>query len=1558
VKVRVDAGGNSYTSTGRFSVLKQGLGARKYTDIGAGLDQNLNQGEFEWADYEDDGDLDLLVAAQNRTTIYQNAGGDVFGKVNIGIPGVRNGSSADWGDYDGDGDLDIVVSGYSRKLGKKITRIYQNKGDGTFQWLKAGLTGVDRSTVKWGDYDSDGDLDLVVSGNNDQDTRITRIYRNDGTDFTPIGAGIEGLTSVALDWGDYDSDGDLDLILSGRDQGNANDRTILYRNEGDGTFTEVSTNLPGGLHGSVQWGDYNEDGRPDLLLVGGNVQEEVFRNEGSGVFTGIDAGLPNVEGRPDGRWGDADGDGDLDVVLSGVVSTGERTDVYRNEGDTAFVATKSGLVGMERSIVAWGDYDSDGDLDLAVGGRDKAARIYRSDGDASPWKPRGLTASGGVQQVDLDWTSSASEDLVRHRIYRSTSPIDSTGGPSNLTPIDSVTAPTTAYTDNSVTANTQYYYRVTAVDTAGLESGTSNQSDATPQASNLAITAFQAESAAPGTSIQIFGREFGTSPSANTVTFGDTEGTVLAASSTKLTVEVPSGETGVVDLSVTADGATVTSAQSFTVLAPTQGRRTYTDIGAGLDQNLNQGEFEWADFDDDGDLDLLAASKQKTTIYQNAGGDVFGKVNTGIIGVGNGASADWGDYDQDGDLDLVVSGYNGNVDSVVTRIYQNEGGGTFTWLQAGLPGVDRSAVKWGDYDQDGDLDLVVSGINEQDTRITRIYRNDGTDFTPIGAGLEGLLNVALDWGDYDSDGDLDLVLSGRDQGNANDRTILYRNDGGGSFTEVSANLPGGVFSTVQWGDYNEDGRPDLLLVGSNVQDDVFRNEGSGVFTGIDAGLPDVEGRPDGQWGDADGDGDLDVLIGGVATGELTDVYRNEGDTAFVATESGLIGTERSIVAWGDYDSDGDLDLAVGGRDKTARIYRSDGDGSPWPPRALSASARAANVNLSWTASPSEDGDVTGYNVYRSTSAIDSSAGPSGMTPVATVDTPATSYSDPNVEIGTEYHYRVAALDSADLESGFTAEVTTTPTNAPPRPPSALTAEETDDGAVLVSWAPVAAADLDEYRVYRDTAPIDTSVADRTAFATVSPPDTSVTDAAAVGQTYYYRVAAVDQAGKEGGSSEQGYAFLYPDSVQVDVTRSFDDASAANDYRLVALPGQVDRPLDATLSGEAGTAWQAWWDDGSDSDALVRHDGSETFTFRPGRGFWLTSRQDWTVTDSLSTVALEGDTSTTLAVNDGWTILSNPFGKAVDWSAVADANGADLQPLWAFGGAFDSTATFRPAETGTAYYFFNDTDQDSLTVPYPGAPAPSVRAKNDPDAAPLLALSATPARTDGPASTVRMSLVDAKSAEEALVAPPARFSTVSLRIEPTPDPTAAPSKSSPSHPLMASRRVASGNGTTFPVRLRSRTDGPVTLSVHNLQAVEGQAVALLDPSAGRSYDLRADETVTLRPEDESRSLDVAIGTRQYVKDQREAVLPDEVQLTAYPNPVRQQGTIEYALPDAAKVTLRVYDVLGRQVATLAHGRKEAGRHTVRLETDQLASGVYFGRLQAGDQTRTQKITLVR
>ena len=439
--------------------------------------------------------------------------------------------------------------------------------------------------------------------------------------------------------------------------------------------------------------------------------------------------------------------------------------------------------------------------------------------------------------------------------------------------------------------------------------------------------------------------------------------------------------------------------------------------------------------------------------------------------------------------------------------------------------------------------------------------------------------------------------------------------------------------------------------------------------------------------------------------------------------------------------------------------------------------------------------------------------------------------------------------------------------------------------------------------------------------------------------------------------------VQPAGLAVEITQSFGSASRPEDYRLVALPGRVDRPLESTIGGDAGTAWQAFWDDGSDEDFLIKFDGSDTFRFRPGRGFWMTATEEWSVQDSVTTVSLEGGQATSVPLHEGWNVVSNPLGSNVPWDAVDQANGGNLQPAWTFTGSFARADTFRSARTGQAYYFLNDGGLDSLSIPVTGSSesgqsaltaetSGSEEKKSSPETMRLVARQGDSLR-----SSVQVG-VAAKGSENAaaedIVAPPARFSELSLRLLASSDVLAR-------RQFLATeyRNPDSGTegGHTFDLQLKNETGETVQVSASNIQAITGREAFLIEEGTGRSHDLRARRSVTIEVAD-STAFRLAIGTEEYVENEREAILPDEVSLTTYPNPMREQATLEYTLPEATDVRITVYDVLGRQVALLENGRKEAGRHTVGFSGERLSSGVYFGRLKTGNQTRTQKITVVR
>ena len=386
--------------------------------------------------------------------------------------------------------------------------------------------------------------------------------------------------------------------------------------------------------------------------------------------------------------------------------------------------------------------------------------------------------------------------------------------------------------------------------------------------------------------------------------------------------------------------------------------QTFTDIGAGL-VGLEDGGAAWGDFDGDGDLDIAVTGNSDdvgaAVIYRNDDG-AFTDIGAPLAPADDNASVAWGDYDNDGDLDLLLTGDEVDGRGAVSLIYENDAG-TFTEVDAGLIGVSDGMGAWADFDNDGDLDVFLIGEEDNGDDIATIYRNDDGLFTDTEAGLIRLEdNSHGSWGDYDNDGDLDLLVSG-DHDDADEVTALYRNDDG-VLVDIGAGLVPMEDGASAWGDYDGDGDLDILIAG-NTDDGtdtslIYRND-DGVFHDIGAGLFGVNDDGSAAWGDYDNDGDLDVLLAGDDDDntEVILVYRNDGGL-FVDIGAAIEGSDDSAAAWGDYDGDGDLDvLAMGdppsGPDAT-RVYRNDGGATntpPAPPTRLRASVSGSDVLLTW-----------------------------------------------------------------------------------------------------------------------------------------------------------------------------------------------------------------------------------------------------------------------------------------------------------------------------------------------------------------------------------------------------------------------------------------------------------------------------------------------------------------------------------------------------------------------------------------------------------------------------------
>jgi hypothetical protein len=362
----------------------------------------------------------------------------------------------------------------------------------------------------------------------------------------------------------------------------------------------------------------------------------------------------------------------------------------------------------------------------------------------------------------------------------------------------------------------------------------------------------------------------------------------------------------------------------------------------------------WVDVNNDGLTDLFIsngkAGGQDNMLYLNTNGTNFMQVASDII-VNDSKPSDGGtfaDCDNDGDLDAVVV----NWYLQDNMFYLNDGSGNFA-QQATQPmiasGGYSETASWGDYDNDGLVDLYVtrSGATVA-LRRNQLYHNDGSNaFTKILTG-DQVMNTtrarSVNWTDIDNDGDVDLFVT--IEGATNNNENLYRNDGGGNFTRlITGDLVnnGGATMSGSWADYDNDGDLDVYICNDGSNNALFRNDGNFNFTKI-TGDPVALANShsySSAWSDIDNDGDVDLFVTNAfntATEPLNNfLYTNNGDGTFTKVETGAPATDLSWsygCAFGDYDNDGFEDLAVATTtynnvDETDLLYHNDGNANHW-----------------------------------------------------------------------------------------------------------------------------------------------------------------------------------------------------------------------------------------------------------------------------------------------------------------------------------------------------------------------------------------------------------------------------------------------------------------------------------------------------------------------------------------------------------------------------------------------------------------------------------------------------
>ena len=804
-------------------------------------DDNLGGRSVYPADLDGDGDIDVLVASSEDSTVgwYENQGNRSFSTRHVIETNAEGAWSTYAADLDGDGDLDVLAA----SILDDTVAWYENQDEGAFSTRNVLAADADGAiSVHAADLDGDGDLD-VLSASALDDTVGWYENRGEGAFSTRNAIAADADGAISVHTADLDGDGDLDVLLA-----SVFDDTVgWYENRGEGAFSTrnaIAADADGAI--SVHAADLDGDGDPDVLAASQD-DDTVgwYENRGEGAFSTRNALATDADGAASVFAADLDGDGDLDVLSASYED--DTVGWYENQGGGAFSARVALATDADGAAsVHAADLDGDGDLDVLAATNYTFA--WYENVDAPTAAPRGVRIVTRPGQITVSW------DPLSGRT-------ESGGAPETLR------------------------YVVSATPIAG--DGTNAVSCTAEAPATECMIGVQPET--PYTVSLFAENDDGMGPEwkANT------------------TVEAPWGFSDARDLGSPVRGASAAHAADLdgdgnidVVFA------SYLDDMIGWFYNLGDGRFfgilpiatgvdgaesiDTADLDNDGDLDVLSASSNDNTIawHENLGRLSFQShtISTDAILARDVHAAD---LNGDGYTDVLLASEHDN------RIawHVNLGDGTF-WEARDIDtdANGAQAVHAADVDGDGDLDVLAASA--QDDTVAW-YENQGdltfSERRVIDPNAGGAVSVYA--ADLDGDGAVDVLSAS----SWDDRIAWYSNPmGDGAFDRSTIDFSADGAWDVHAADLDGDGDSDVLSA-SRGADRIAWYENTVAdgrppnFSGRQTIATDAEGAESVHVADLDGDGDLDVLSASFHDNTIA-WYENAGSPSAPAAAPGGVGT--------------------------------------------------------------------------------------------------------------------------------------------------------------------------------------------------------------------------------------------------------------------------------------------------------------------------------------------------------------------------------------------------------------------------------------------------------------------------------------------------------------------------------------------------------------------------------------------------------------------------------------------------------------------------------------------